>query len=109
VVGNAEQRTRTWRPWTIGVSGLLALLASLLLLVADGLVGVLASWGGPASAGTWIRAAAIGHGVLAVSSVILFGFGIARPPRRRAAVLAACAIIPAGIGWFLLCGQLAGG
>jgi hypothetical protein len=109
VTDKTEQQGNAWRPWTIGVSGSLALVASILLLVADGLVGILASWGGPASAGAWITAAAIGHGVLAVATVVLLAVGLARPPRRRAAVLAAWAIIPVGAGWFLLCGRLAGG
>jgi hypothetical protein len=109
VADNTEQQGKAWRPWTVGVSGSLALVASILLLVADGLAGILASWGGPASAGAWITTAAIGHGVLAVASVVLLVVGLARPPRRRAAVLAAWAIIPVGIGWFQLCGRLASG
>lgn len=105
----AEQHREAWRTWTIVVSAMLALLASALLLVADGLADVLAQWGGPVSAGTWIAAAAIGHVMLAAASVALFVVGLARPSRRRTAVLAAWAIIPVGIGWFLLCGRLAAG
>ncbi len=109
MVEEAQPEREAWRTWTIGVSAMLALLASALLLVADGLADVLAQWGGPVSAGTWITAAAIGHVVLAAGSLALLVVGLARPSRRRTAVLAAWAIIPVGIGWFLLCGRLAAG
>jgi hypothetical protein len=99
----------TWRPWTIGVSALLALLVSLLLLLADGLAGVLNNLGGPPSARTWLGVAAVGHGVLALASAVLFGVGRWKPAWRNAAVLAAWAIIPVGVGWFVLCGRLAAG
>jgi hypothetical protein len=98
-----------WRRWTIGVAALLALCVSLLLLAGDGLAGVLNNLGGPPSAGTWLGAAAAGHGVLALASVVLLGAGRWRPARRRVAVVAAWAIIPVGIGWFVLCGRLAAG
>ena len=102
-------KTATWRPWTIGASALLALLVSLLLLLADGLAGVLNNLGAPPSAYTWLRVAAIGHGVLAMASVVAFVVGLRMSARRNVAVLAACAIIPVGIGWFVLCGRLASG
>ena len=106
--GRRTSRPPPWRRWTVGVAAFLALLVSLLLLVGDGLAGVLNNLGGgPPSAGTWLGVAAAGHGTLAVASAVLFGLGFANSARRRAAVLAAWAIIPVGIGWFLLCGRLA--
>ena len=106
--GAKDQPAPPWRRWTIGVAAFLALLVSLLLLVGDGLAGVINNLGGgPPSAGTWLGVAAAGHGTLAVASAVLFGLGFANSARRQAAVLAAWAIIPVGIGWFLLCGRLA--
>jgi hypothetical protein len=103
-----EQPAPAWRKWTIGVAALLALLVSLLLLVGDGLAGVLNNLGGaPPSAATWLGVAAAGHGALALASAVLFALGFTNSTRRRAAVVAAWAIIPVGIGWFLLCGRLA--
>jgi hypothetical protein len=102
------QPAPAWRRWTIGVAAFLALLVSLLLLAGDGLAGVINNLGGgPPAAGTWLGVAAAGHGTLAVASAVLFGLGFANSARRRAAVLAACAVIPVGIGWFVLCGRLA--
>ena len=89
--------------------GVVALLASILLLVADGLAGVMASWDSPEPGRGWIKVAAIGHGVLAAVSVALLAAGIARASFRRTAAIAAWAIIPVGVGWFLLCGRLAAG
>lgn len=89
--------------------GVVAFLASILLLVADGLAGAMASWDSPEPGRGWIKVAAIGHGGLAAVSVVLLGTGIARASFRRTAAIAAWAIIPAGIGWLLLCGRLAAG
>lgn len=98
------------RRWTITVAALVALLFSLLLLVGDALAGVLTNLGGsPPSAGRWLGASAAGHGALALTSLVLLVLGLANPARRRAAVIAAWAIIPVGVGWFFLCGQLAAG
>jgi hypothetical protein len=102
-----EAAATAWHRWTIAVAALVALVVSLLLLVGDGLAGVLNNLGGPQSAGTWIGVAAVGHGVLALASIVLLGVGLANSRRRRAAVLAAWAIIPVGVGWFVLCGRLA--
>ena len=44
---------------------------------------------------------------MALASAVLFALGFANSARRRATVVAAWAIIPIGIGWFLLCGRLA--
>lgn len=100
---------RTWRPWTVVVAGVLALLASLLLLAADGLAGVLNNLGGAPSAGAWLGVAAGGHGALALASAVLLGAGLASAARRRTAALTAWAIIPVGVGWLFLCGRLAAG
>jgi hypothetical protein len=108
-VDDAEQPAKTRRPWTIGVSAVVALLASLLLLLSDGLAGVLNNLGGSLSAGTWLGVAAAGHGALALASAVPFGVGLANAWRHRAAALSAWAIIPVGVGWFLLCGRLAAG
>jgi len=104
-----DPKTAARRPWAIGVSALLALLVSLLLLVGDGLAGVLNNLGGPQSARLWLGVAAVGHGVLALASAAAFGIGRWKPAGRHLAVLAAWAIIPVGIGWFFLCGRLASG
>ncbi len=98
-----------WRPWTICVAGALALIASIVLLVGDGLAGVLASWDTPAPGSGWIEVAAAGHVVLLAASIVLLGAGLGRPAWRRAATVAAWAIIPVGLGWFVLCARLASG
>jgi hypothetical protein len=108
-MNDATQPPGTWRPWTIGVAGALALVASLLLLVADGLGAVMASWDTPPPGRGWLRVAAIGHAVLAASSVALLATGVGRPRWRRPAAIMAWAIIPVGVGWFLLLGRLASG
>lgn len=100
-------RPKIWRPWTVALSALVALLFSLLLLVADGLAGVLNNLGGPQSVYTHVRVAAIGHGVLAVTSAVLLFIGLSKPNRSRPAALAAWTIIPVGIGWFFLSGRIA--
>jgi hypothetical protein len=99
----------TWRPWTIGVPAALALVASLLLLVADGFAAVMAGWDTPQPGRGWITVAAIGHVVLAAGSIILLAAGLGRPLWRRPAAIMAWAIIPVGVGWFLLLGRLASG
>ena len=104
-----ELPNRPWRPWTICLAGVVALVASLLLLIADGFAEVMASWDTPAPGRGWLAVAAIGHVVLAAGSIVLLAAGLGRPTWRRAAVLLAWAIIPVGVGWFLLFGRLASG
>jgi hypothetical protein len=89
------------------VAGPVAFLASILLLVADGFAAIMASWDTPQPGRGWLNVAAVGHGVLAAASVVLFGAGLARASFRRTAVIAAWAIIPVGVGWLVLCGRLA--
>ena len=87
----------------------LAVTVSGLLAIADGLAGVMASWDTPSPGIGWIKVGIIGHCVLAGGSVVLFGLGMRPASRHRAEAIAAWAIIPAGIGWFLLAGRLASG
>jgi hypothetical protein len=98
---------RPWPPWTLSLAGATALLASLLLLIGDGLAQVMASWDSPQPGRGWVRVAAIGHGALMACAVAVLVIGHARPFARRTATIAAWAIIPIGVGWFLLCGRLA--
>jgi len=105
----ANPRQTPWRSWTISVSALLALLVSLLLMLGDLLASILSNLGGPQPVATFIDIAVAGHAALALSSACLFGVGIANTARRRPAVLAEWAIIPIGIGWFVLWGRLAAG
>jgi hypothetical protein len=109
VTDDSAERAGPWRPWTIGVPGLVAFLGCILLLVGDGLAGVMASWDSPQPCRGWLQVAAVGHGVLAAASLALLGAGLARASFRRTAAIAAWAIIPVGVGWFLLCGRLAAG
>jgi len=107
----AKGEAKTWRRWTIVVAALLAIPVSVLLLAGDALAGVLnAAFGsGPQSAGIFVKIAMIGHGALALGGAFLLGVGLTNAARRRAATLAAWAIIPVGIGWFFLWGRLAAG
>ena len=103
------QPGRTWRPWTIWLPGVLALVWSLLLIVADNLEGVMGSWDTPAPGLRWLWAGVAGHCALAVASVLALVAGLSFPSRRRAAVIAAWMIIPVGFGWTLLTGHLISG
>lgn len=107
----ASTATAPWGAWTVVLPCVLAVVWSALLLVADGAVGVMASWdetpvpGG----GLWVTAGLVGHCVLAVAGVLLFGAGLRLPAVRPAVAAAAWLIIPAGFGWLLLTGRLVGG
>ncbi len=102
-------RRQPWHRWTICVAAAVALVASILLLVADALAAIMGSWDSPEPGLGWIKVAVIGHIALGAGSVILFGAGLRRPSWRPVATILAWAIIPVGIGWFLLCGRLASG
>ncbi len=91
------------------MAGTTALIASILLLVGDAGAGILASWDTPEPGEGWITVAAIGHLALIACSIILLGIGLARPSWRPAAAILAWAIIPVGVGLFLLFGRLASG
>jgi hypothetical protein len=86
----------------------LALVWSALLLLADGAMGMMASWDSPMRGAGWVTAALAGHCVLGLASVVLLAIGLGVPARRRLAALVAWLIIPAGFGWLLLTGQLVG-
>jgi hypothetical protein len=99
----------SWRPWTILLPGVLALLWSALLILADGAAGIMASWDTPMPGGRWITAGLAGHCLLGVASAALLVTGLRVPARRRAAAISAWLIIPAGLGLLLLVGRLVGG
>jgi RsiW-degrading membrane proteinase PrsW (M82 family) len=80
-----------------------------LLVIADGLAGVMASWDTPSPGIGWIRVAIAGHCLLAVVSVVLFGLGTRPSSRHRGVTIMAWLIIPVALGWFLLAGRLAAG
>lgn len=98
-----------WRPWTIVLPGVLALLWSALLILADGATGIVASWDTPMPGARWITTGLVGHCMLGVASLALLATGLSIPERRRVAAIAAWLIIPAGFGWLLLMGRLIGG
>lgn len=96
-----------WRPWSIWLPGTVALAWSGLLIIADGLAGVMGSWDTPPPGlYRWIRAGVAGHCVLMVASALVLAAGVRFPPRRRAAAITAWIIIPVGFGWFVLTGRL---
>jgi hypothetical protein len=81
-----------------------------LLIIADGLVGVMGSWDTPPPGlYRWVRAGMIGHCALAAAGVLVLAAGLRFPSWRRAAAVTAWVIIPIGCGWFVLTGRLASG
>lgn len=105
----ATRPPAAWRRWTIWLPGTLAFAASVLLMVADGLAGAMGSWDTPVPGLRWLWVAVVGHGVLAVASLVVLGAGIRHPSWRRAAAITAWIIVPAGFAWFLLAGHLVSG
>lgn len=89
--------------------GVLALVWSALLILADGATGIMASWDTPMPGVRWITAGLIGHAVLGLASVVLLVMGLTVPARRRAAAIAAWLLIPVGFGWLLIMGRLISG
>jgi hypothetical protein len=100
---------RTWRPWTLWLACTVAFAVCGLLIVAEGLAGVMGSWDTPEPGIGWIKVGVIGQCVMAVASVAVLVAGLRQARWRRAAVIAAWAIIPVGFGWFVLTGRLVGG
>jgi hypothetical protein len=97
-----------WRPWTIWLPCVLALIWSGLLVAGDVVADLMGSWDTPAPGLGWIRAAIIGHCVLAGVSLLALVTGLRFPSRRRAAAVA-WMVIPAALGWALLTVRLLGG
>ena len=80
-----------------------------LLIIADGLSGVMGSWDTPAPGLGWLGVGAAGQGVLAVGTVAALVTGLRRPRSRRAAAVSAWVIVAAEVGWFELTAALVGG
>ena len=99
----------SWRPWTVVLPGVLALVWSALLILADGATGIMASWDTPMPGARWITAGLAGHCVLGVASVAALAIGLSSPARRRVAAMTAWLVIPAGFGWLLVIGRLIAG
>ncbi len=106
----ADGEARKTRPaLSVVLACVLGFAVSGLLVIADGLAGVMASWDTPSPGIGWIRVAMVGHCLLAVASVVLFGLGTRPSSRHRGETIAAWLIIPVALGWFLLAGRLAAG
>lgn len=103
------RRGQPWRLRTALVPCGLAIAVSGLLVIADGLAGVMASWDTPSPGIGWIRIAIIGHCTLAAVSLVLLGLAVRPSSRHRGEAIAAWTIIVAGVAWFLLAGRLASG
>lgn len=101
----------TWRPWTVWLPGVVALVWSALLIIADGLAGIMGSWGNQdlPRLHRWQLAGVIGHCVLVIVSALALMVGLRFPSRRRAAAITAWIVIPVGFGWFILTGRLSSG
>jgi hypothetical protein len=78
------------------------------MILADGAMGIVASWDTSASGPGWVTAGLAGHCVLGAGSVALLAIGLSTPSRRRVAAVVGWLIIPAGLGWLLLTGMLVG-
>ena len=89
--------------------GVLALVWSAVLILADGATAIMASWDTPMPGARWVTTGLAGHCILGVASAALLVIGLSVPARRRVAATAAWLIIPAGFAWLLLMGRLIGG
>ena len=78
------------------------------MLLADGAMGMMATWDTPGSSAGWATAGLAGHCVLGAGSVVLLATGLTTPSRRRVAAVVAWLIIPAGFGWLIVTGMLVG-
>jgi hypothetical protein len=99
---------RPWRPWTLVLPGVLALVSAGVLAFIDVAGLVMGSWDTPAPGLHWLRTGIVGQCVLAAIAVTALLVGANRPSLRRAAV-GAWTLIPVEFGWFLLTARLARG
>jgi hypothetical protein len=100
---------REWRPWTLWLPCVLALLWSLFLIFADFLAAVFANFTDSAPPNeSWVDPTIIGHCILAGASVVALVVGLRNPARRRAAIITAWVIIPVGLGWLALMPRVLG-
>jgi len=101
---------RTQRPWNIWLPCGLAVLWSLFLVLIDVLLSLWSNFtdSTPPPQG-WVDPAIIGHFVLAGVSLLALVIGLRVPSQRRAADITAWLVIPAGLGWLVLCMRLLGG
>ena len=60
-----------------------------------------------ARAHAWVTTGGIGQWVLAAAAVTILVFGIRHPGWRRAAMIAACALIPVAVMWFAISTSMA--
>lgn len=60
-----------------------------------------------ARAHAWVTTGGIGQWVLAAAAVTILVFVIRHPGRRRAATIAACALIPVAVMWFAISTSMA--
>jgi hypothetical protein len=60
-----------------------------------------------ARAHAWVTTGGIGQWVLAAAAVAILAFGIRHPGWRRAATIAACALIPVAVMWFAISTSMA--
>jgi hypothetical protein len=100
---------RTWRRWTIWLPGLVAPAVAGALVLVDLIGMVMGSWDTPAPGLHWLTTGITGLCVLAAVAVIAAVIGMRNSPLRRAAAIAAWALMAAEIGWFVLTARLAGG
>jgi len=101
---------RSWRPWTIWLPCVLALLWCGLLIFIEIIVGLLSNLSDTAPARTgWVGPAIVGHCVLAGAGVVALVTGLRSPSRRPAAAVTAWVIIPVGLGWLVLTSRLLNG
>ena len=115
----ASPADRRWNRWTIWVPAAIAFGEASLL----GTAGAFAAGFGLGSSCTddfdctgscppctalydWLKAGAVGQGLLATAAVMLLVLGLARPAHRRGTAIAVWAIIVLAAVWFYVTTQL---
>ena len=88
--------------------GVLAMVWSGLLILADGAMGMMADWDTPMRGSRWVTAALVGHCFIGLASLALLATGLGFPAWRKFAATAAWLIIPIGFGWLMLTGRMVG-